>query len=95
MSKNNEWYTPFQSLDLCGGILTPILNDDQDMLEIKWADGMWIDVGYIGELKTYYITTVADDTSESWNHPLSETAVKNRADLLTALPNEIYRCRGI
>lgn len=29
--------------------LVSILNDDGDMLEIRWPGGMWIDVGFIEE----------------------------------------------
>ena len=93
MQEVHDWYAPFLSLNLCNGVLTPMQNDGQDMLEIHWQDGMWIDVGYIEKENTYYITTVADDAPESWNHPLSEIAVNNKSDLLKTLQDEILRCR--
>ena len=88
-----DWVIPFSSLDLCGGTLVSILNDDEDMLEIRWPDGMWIDVGYIENESTYYITTVSDDTMESWNHPLSVLKTTNKEDLASILQQEILRCR--
>lgn len=47
--QNDGWVKPFLTLDLCGGTLVSILNDDEDMLEIRWPGGMWIDVGFIEE----------------------------------------------
>lgn len=91
--QNDGWVKPFLALDLCGGTLVSILNDDEDMLEIRWSDGMWIDVGFIEEEKTYYITTVANDTLESWNNPLSLLKTSNRMDLVNMIQQEIFRCR--
>ncbi|MBQ3002419.1 MAG: hypothetical protein IJD82_01660 [Clostridia bacterium] len=91
--QHEDWVIPFSSLDLCGGTLVSILNDDEDMLEIRWPDGMWIDVGYIENESTYYITTVADDTLEGWNNPLSVLKTRNREDLANILQQEIFRCR--
>ena len=91
--QNDGWVKPFLTLDLCGGSLVSILNNDEDMLEIRWSDGMWIDVGFIEEEKTYYITTVANDTLESWNNPLSELKTSNRMDLVNMIQQEIFRCR--
>ena len=59
----------------------------------RWSDGMWIDVGYIENESTYYITTVSDDTLESWNDPLSVLKATNRKDLINILQQEIFRCR--
>ena len=91
--QNDGWVKPFLTLDLCGGTLVSILNDDEDMLEIHWSDGMWIDVGFIEEEKTYYITTVANDTLESWNNPLSVLKTSNKMDLVNMIQQEIFRCR--
>ena len=91
---HHDWLIPFLAIDLCGGTLVPIVNDDEDMLEIRWTDGMWIDVGFIKDEETYYITTVADDTLESWNNPLSVVVITIREELPSALQKEIYRCRS-
>ena len=86
--------TPFLSLDLRGGTLVTISNDDEDMLEIKWPDGMWIDVGFIKDENAYYITAVASDTLESWNHPISVAKITERHELAAAIQAEILRCRA-
>lgn len=93
MQQYDDWVIPFLSLDLRGGKLVPILNDDEDMLKIKWPDGMWIDVGYMYRENKYCITAVADDTLESWNNPLSVTEITDRTELPIALQKEILRCR--
>lgn len=59
---HDDWFAPFLAMNLCGEALVPIVNDDEDMLEVRWDDGMWIDIGFIRDEETYYITTVADDT---------------------------------
>ena len=91
--QQKDWVIPFLSLDLCAGTLVPILNDGEDMLEIRWSDGMWIDVGYLKNEGAYYITTVSDDTLEGWNNPLSVRKTTNREDLVIILQQEIFRCR--
>ena len=93
MKNQDNWIMPFDNLDLFGGNLITLINDDEDMLEIHWDDGMWIDVGYIADEARYYITTVSDDTMEAWNNPLSVIKVKNRDDLLMCIQQEIKRCR--
>ena len=90
---HHDWLIPFLALDLCGGTLVPIVNDDEDMLEIRWTNGMWIDVGFIKDEETYYITTVADDTLESWNNPLSVLKTQHRTELIEIIQHEIFRCR--
>ena len=72
-----------------------ICDDDQDMLLITYEDGMQIDVGYIEEDKTYYITVVKDDTMESWNNPLGEFATVDKSKLPTELQKAIYKFRNI
>ena len=94
MKRYDSWVTPFLSLDLHGGTLVPISNDDEDMLEIKWPDGMWIDVGFIKDENAYYITAVAGDTLESWNHPISVAKITERHELAAAIQAEIFRCRA-
>lgn len=91
--QHNEWFSPFLSLDLCGGELVTIENDGEDMLEIRWPDGMWVDVGYFKYESTYCITTVPDDTIEGWNHPLSVVETTDRQALAKLLQEEIFRCR--
>ena len=94
MKRYDSWVTPFLSLDLRGGTLVTISNNDEDMLEIKWHDGMWIDVGFIKDENVYYITAVASDAPESWNHPISVTKITERHELVAAIQAEILRCRA-
>ena len=90
-----NWYDVYKKLDLANGNLQTICDDDQDMLLITYEDGMQIDVGYIEEDKTYYITVVKDDTMESWNNPLGEIATTDKSKLPTDLQKAIYKFRNI
>ncbi len=71
----------FASLDLRGGVLETIEDDGQDMLEIHYPSGMMIDVGYIEDDRTYYVTAVADKSVAAWNAPLAEASVTDKAAL--------------
>lgn len=90
-----NWYDVYKKMDLAQGELQPICDDDQNMLLITYNDGMQIDVGYIEENKTYYITVVKDDTMESWNNPLGKFATADKSILPTELQKAIYRFRNI
>ena len=37
-----KWYDEYQSLNLCNGRIEFILEDDEDMIEIAYDDGMLI-----------------------------------------------------
>lgn len=89
-----DWAESFSKIDIFGGEFTFIENNGQDMFEIIWPDGMIMDVGYIEEDKTYYITTVTEDSSWAWNNPLSEAAITNRRELIPTLQKEIKKCRS-
>ena len=88
-------FIEYEKLDLAQGKLQCICDDDEDMLLITYEDGMQIDVGYIKEDKTYYITVVKDDTIESWNNPLGEFAATEKSKLSTELQKAIYKFRNI
>ena len=90
-----NWYDTYKKLDLAQGKLQTICDDDQDMLLITYEDGMQIDVGYIEEDKTYYITVVKDDTMESWNNPLGVFSTSDKSKLPTELQKVIHRFRNI
>jgi len=81
----------FTSLNLRGGTLTTILDDDQDMLEIHYPGGMMIDVGYIEDDRTYYVTAVADESPAAWNAPLAEASTTDKAALPGLLQQVIDR----
>ncbi len=94
-SDEQYWYDVYKKLDLAQGKLQTICDDDQDILLISYEDGMQIDVGYIEEDKTYYITVVKDDTMESWNNPLGVFSTNDKSKLPTELQKAIHKYRII
>ncbi len=90
-----SWDDKYKKLDLAQGKLQTICDDDQDMLLITYEDGMQIDVGYIEDDKTYYITVVKDDTMESWDNPLGEFATTDKSKLPIELQKAIHKFRNI
>ncbi len=94
-SDEQHWYDVYKKLDLAQGKLQIICDDEQDMLFITYEDGMQIDVGYIEDDKTYYITVVKDDTMESWNNPLGVFSTCDKSNLPTELQKAIYKFRNI
>lgn len=83
------WWEKYDSLDLKNGYLIDISDDDEDMLEIHYQDGMMIDVGYIEVDRLYYITVVEDDSMESWTNPLLVKEVSKKYKLPSELQNVI------
>ena len=61
-----KWSDDYKKLDLSDGKISFILEDDEDMIEIHYKDGMLIDVGYIERMQSYFITVVSSDTVEGW-----------------------------
>ena len=88
-------YIVYKKIDLAQGKLQSICDDDEDMLLITYEDGMQIDVGYIEDGKTYYITVVKDDTVESWNNPLGVFSTNDKSKLPTELQKAIHKFRNI
>lgn len=86
-----KWYAGYTNLNLLGGKISFILEDDEDMIEIRYGNGMLIDVGYIERLKSYFITVVLSDTSEGWEKPLEEIKVDNKAILFDKIQETIYK----
>ena len=58
--KSNRW-DEYQNLNLCNGKIRFILEDDEDMIEISYDDGMLIDVGKPSSVNFYCITVVSSD----------------------------------
>ncbi len=90
-----NWYDVYKRLALANGNLQIICDDDQDMLLITYEDGMQIDVGYIKDENTYYITVVKDDTMESCNNPLGVFSTNDKSKLPTELQKAIHKFRNI
>lgn len=87
------WYEEYQNLDLRNGTIEFVCDDDQDMIEIRYKDGMVIDVGYIEDGKKYYITIIKADDLESWNNPLAEYAVVSKDRLFDEIQKVILEFR--
>lgn len=94
-SGEQHWDDVYKKLDLAGGMLQSICDDDQDMLVVTYEDGMYIDVGYIEEDKTYYITVVEQETMEAWNNPLGVFSTCDKSRLPNELQKAIHTFRNI
>ncbi len=89
-----EWYDDYKNLNLLQGKIEFILEDDQDMIEIRYNDGMLIDVGYIKEMPSaYYITVVSTDDEKGWSAPLEEIKVIIKDELIGKIQETIYKYR--
>ena len=86
-----KWYDDYKKLDLSGGKISFISEDDEDMIEIHYKDGMLIDVGYIERMHSYFITVVSSDTAERWKNPLEEIQVEDKAVLVEKIQETIYK----
>ena len=89
----NKWYDEYKKLNLSGGKISFILEDDQDMIEIHYKDGMLIDVGYIESKRSYFITVVSSDTEDGWKKTLEEIKVENKTVLVDKIQETIYKYR--
>ena len=87
------WYDEYKLLNLYGGNIEFILEDDEDMIEIRYSDGMLIDVGKPTVSNTYYITVVSSDDATGWNKPLAEVPVVNKAHLFDKIQETIKKFR--
>ena len=87
------WCDDYSKLDIVDGKIKFILEDDEDMIEIRYMDGMLIDVGYIEETRAYYITVVVSNDINGWENPLEECEVKNKVDLISKIQETIYKYR--
>ena len=87
------WWDDYQGLNLCGGKINFILDDDEDMLEITYDDGMLIDVGKPMSENYYCITVVSSDDETGWNNPISEMIVLDKKDLIEKLQESVLKYR--
>ena len=87
------WYDEYKSLDLYGGDIEFILEDNEDMIEIRYSDGMLIDIGKPRVSNVYYITVVSSDDAIGWNKPLAEFQVTNKANLFDNIQETIKKFR--
>ena len=85
------WWQVYDTLDLRGGKVAYILDDDEDMIEITYPNGMLIDVGKAEHTRLYYITVVASDDTAGWQHPLYEQPISDKAALPACLQRVIHQ----
>lgn len=90
----HKWYSDYQKLNLYNGNIAFISEDDEDMIEISYDDGMVIDVGKPKSTDYYYITVVSSDDINSWNNPISEVTVTDKKDLLKKIQETILKHRN-
>ena len=88
-----SWQDDYKNLNLMSGKISFILEDDEDMIEIHYEDGMLIDVGYIERMHSYLITVVSNDTDEGWENPLEEINIENKAELFDKIQETICKYR--
>ena len=88
-----SWEDDYKNLNLMSGKISFILEDDEDMIEIRYEDGMLIDVGYIERMHSYLITVVSNDTDEGWENPLEEINIENKAELFDKIQETICNYR--
>ena len=88
-----SWQDDYKNLNLMSGKISFILEDDEDMIEIYYEDGMLIDVGYIERMHSYLITVVSNDTDEGWENPLEQINIENKAELFDKIQETICNYR--
>ena len=88
-----SWQDDYKNLNLMSGKISFILEDDEDMIEIHYEDGMLIDVGYIERMHSYLITVVSNDTDKGWENPLEEINIENKAELFDKIQETICNYR--
>lgn len=86
------WWKIYESLNLFGGTLNFIGDDLEDMIEIRYPDGMLIDVGKYED--TYCIIVVLSDDPDGWQNLLLELPVTDKKDLYRRIQETIIRFRN-
>lgn len=88
------WWEKYNSLNLFNGTVKYICDECEDMIEIRYNDGMLIDVGKAEKDNVYYVTVVSSDDSVGWNNPLAEVAVNDQEDLYDVIQSTIIKFRN-
>ena len=86
------WWKIYESLNLFGGTLNFIGDDLEDMIEIRYPDGMLIDVGKYDDI--YCIIVVLSDDRDWWQNLLLELPVTDKKDLYRRIQETIIRFRN-
>ena len=88
-----RWQSEYQDLNLQNGKICFILEDDEDMIEISYDDGMLIDIGKPSSKNSYYITVVSSNDKIGWENPIVEIEVNDKQDLLKTIQETILKYR--
>lgn len=88
----DQWDKEFDDIDYSGGEAFFIMDDSQDMIEIRYHDGMLIDVGLDSD-NIYNITVLASDDKKDMDAPLCVVKFSDRAMLHDKLQEIIGRFR--
>lgn len=89
----NLWTDTYKNLELKNGIIEFFTDDDQDMFTVTYSDKMMIDVGFIEEEKTYYITVVSSDDEQGWAAPIEVIETKMKSELFDIVQRVILKYR--
>ena len=89
----HRWWDDYQNLNLCDGRIEFIVEDDEDMIEIAYDDGMLIDVGKPISTNYYCITVVSSNDANGWENPISEIVVTDKQDLVQKIQETIWKYR--
>ena len=89
----NEWYSDYQCLNLCNGDINFIMEDNEDMIEITYKDGMLIDIGKPELFDYYCITVVSSNDDIGWSNPIEEIIVEDKQDLVRNIQEIILKYR--
>ena len=87
-----QWDKEFDDIDFYGGEAFFIMDDSQNMIEIRYHDGMFIDVGLDSD-NIYNITVLGSNDSEGLNSPLCVVKISEREKLHDKLQEIIWRFR--
>ena len=89
------WWERYRELNLCNGEILFIADDEEDMIEITYADGMLIDVGKPMATNQYCITVVSSNDALGWKNPIQEITVANKEDLFQKMQETIFKFRQL
>ena len=87
-----QWDKEFDDIDFYGGEAFFIMDDSQNMIEIRYHGGMFIDVGLDSD-NIYNITVLGSNDSEGLNSPLCVVKISEREKLHDKLQEIIWRFR--
>ena len=88
------WWERYRELNLCNGEILFIADDEEDMIEITYADGMLIDVGK-DLTNQYCITVVSSNDEAGWKNPLFEVKVADKEELVEKIQETILGFRWV